>query len=99
MAAKVATELSTSAAYAVDDLVLYGGVLYRFTSAHTAGAWNSSQVTAVDNNKEDDITRILVGMDNADKAADYADTVVFAPSQIEGTRYKYVLTDAPDPRQ
>ena len=99
MAANVATEFSTSAAYAVNDLVLYGGVLYKFTSAHTAGAWNSSQTTAVDSSTEQQLTRILAGMDNADKAADYADTVVFAPAQITGTRYKYVLTNAPDPRQ
>lgn len=99
MAANVATEFSTSAAYAVNDLVLYGGVLYRFTSAHTAGSWNSSQVTAVDSSEEQQITRILAGMDNAEKASDYADTVVFAPTQITGTRYKYVLTNAHDPRQ
>ena len=99
MAANVATECSTSVAYAINDLVLYGGILYKFTSAHTAGAWNSSQVTAVDDQKEEQITRILAGMDNAEQAADYGDTVVFAPAQITGTRYKYVLTNAPDPRQ
>ena len=99
MAANVATEFSTGVSYAVDDLVLYGGILYKFTSNHTAGAWNQSQVTPVDNSKEKQITRILAGMDNAEKAADYADTVVFASSQIAGTRYKYVLTNAPDPRQ
>ena len=98
MAANVATEFLTSATYAVNDLVLYGGVLYKFTSAHTAGAWNSSQVTEIDSSEEQQITRILAGMDNADKAADYVDTVVFAPEQIEGTRYKYVLTNAQDPR-
>ena len=99
MAANVATEFLTSATYAVNDLVLYGGVLYKFTSAHTAGAWNSSQVTAVDGSEEQQLTRILTGMDNAEKASDYADTVVFSPTQITGTRYKYVLTNAPDPRQ
>jgi len=98
MAAKVATEFSTSVAYAVDDLVLYGGNLYKFTSEHAAGAWNSSQVSAVDNSEEQQITRILAGMDNAEKASDYADTVVFAPTQMTGTRYKYMLTNAPDPR-
>ena len=99
MAANVAAEFSTSTAYAVNDLVLYGGVLYKFTSAHTAGAWNSSQVTAVDSSTEQQITRILAGMDNAEKATEYAGTVVFEPDQIVGTRYKYVFTDAPDPRE
>lgn len=99
MAENVATEFSTSAAYAAKDLVLYGGVLYRFISAHTAGSWNPSHVTAVDSSKEQQITRILAGMDNAEKAADYEDTIVFSPAQISGTRYKYVLTNAPDPRQ
>ena len=38
---------STSTAYAVGDYVIYEGALYRFTSAHSAGAWNSSHVTQV----------------------------------------------------
>lgn len=98
MAAKVAAEFSTSVSYAVNDLCLYGGVLYRFTSAHSAGAWNTNHVAAVDNATEQQTTRILAGMGNAEKASDYADTVVFEPSQIAGTRYKYVLTSAQDPR-
>ena len=35
-------------------------------------------------------------MDNAEDAADYAETIVFEPEHIEGTRYKYVLTGAAD---
>ena len=38
---------STSSAYAIGDYVIYQGALYRFTSAHTAGAWDSSEVTQV----------------------------------------------------
>ena len=72
MAANVATEFSTNISYSVNDLVLYKGILYKFTSAHTAGTWDPSQVTTVDNSKEAQITRILTGMDNAEKAADYA---------------------------
>lgn len=53
----------------------------------------------VDYTEQRNITRILTGMDEATKAADYADTVVFEPVQISGTRYKYTLTNAPDPRQ
>ena len=99
MAAKVATEFSTTANYAINDMVLYGGVLYKFTGTHTAGEWNSSQATEVDSSKEQQITRIIAGMDNAEKAIDYVETITFEPVQIKGTRYKYVLTNAPDPRE
>ena len=43
----IAPTFSTSNAYAVGDYVFYSGTLYRFTSAHSAGAWNASHVTAV----------------------------------------------------
>ena len=43
--AGIAPAFSTSAAYAVGDIVSYNGKIYKFTSAHSAGAWNSSQVT------------------------------------------------------
>lgn len=99
MAANVAAEFSTSTAYAIGDLVLRDGYLYKFTSAHTAGAWNWNQVSAVDDLMEQKLERILAGKDAAEKASDYADTVVFSPTQMTGTRYKYVLTNAPDPRQ
>ena len=39
-----AEEFSTSKAYAKGDIVLYDGNLYEFTTAHSAGSWNSSQV-------------------------------------------------------
>ena len=41
------TEFSTSTAYAVGDIVTYEHGLYEFTSAHSAGAWNSAEVTEV----------------------------------------------------
>jgi hypothetical protein len=93
-----ARDFSTGTNYAKGNLCMYGGILYRFTAAHPAGAWTGSDVEEVDNTTEQELTRILAGINNAEKAADYADTVVFAPSQIEGTRYKYILTNAPDPR-
>lgn len=43
--AGIAPAFSTSVAYAVGDIVSYNGKIYRFTTAHSAGAWNSSQVT------------------------------------------------------
>ena len=42
-----ADAFSTSADYAAGDYVTYNGSLYKFTAAHTAGAWNASHVTAV----------------------------------------------------
>ena len=56
------------------------------------------QEESVDYTEQQNLTRILAGMDNAEAASDYADTIVFAPNQITGTRYKYILTNAPDPR-
>ena len=40
-------EFSTSTAYAVGDIVTYNNSLYEFTSAHSAGAWNSADVTQI----------------------------------------------------
>ena len=40
-----AADFSTSEAYAVGDYCVYQGVLYRFTTAHSAGAWNAAHVT------------------------------------------------------
>ena len=99
MAANVAENFSTAKAYAAGDLVLYGGILYRFTTSHSAGAWNAAQAAAVDSGTEQELTRILAGADNAEDATAYAATVKFEPEQIAGTRYKYILTDAPDPRK
>lgn len=93
-----ARKFKTTQAYAVGDLVLYEGKLYRFTSNHSAGAWNTGHVTAVDNGTVSELGRILNGTDRAKKATAYVNTLVFAPAQITGTRYKYVLTNAVDPR-
>lgn len=46
-AANLADAFSTSIAYAVDDYVLYNSKLWRFTTAHAAGAWNASHVAEV----------------------------------------------------
>ena len=45
--AEEAEEFSTSKAYAIGDYCIYEGVLYRFTVAHAAGAWNAAHVTDV----------------------------------------------------
>ena len=44
--ADIADSFDVTKNYSIGDMVLYDGLLYRFTSAHAAGAWNSSHVTA-----------------------------------------------------
>lgn len=41
----IAPEFSTSATYAVGDYVIYDGKFYQCTTAHSAGAWSSSDFT------------------------------------------------------
>jgi hypothetical protein len=96
---KEAREFSTSTNYVIGDLTLYGGYLYRFTSNHSAGAWNSAHVVEVDHQVEPKLTRLLAAYDNAEEAAEYGESFVFTPQQINGTRYKYILTNGPDPRK
>lgn len=48
----IAEEFSTSKAYAVGDMVMYDSKLYKFKTAHSAGAWNVAQVDAVSVNNE-----------------------------------------------
>lgn len=43
----VAPVFSTSTAYSAGSYIYYDGALYRFTSDHAAGAWNSAQAVAV----------------------------------------------------
>jgi len=55
-----AAEFSTSQNYAIGDYCLYDGVLYRFTSAHNAGTWNSSHVIQVNITNELKEAKILI---------------------------------------
>ena len=89
-----AREFSSSTAYAKGDLCLYGGILYRFTSAHSAGAWTGSDAEAVDSSAERDLERIVTGYNRAAEDTVYAGKVKFEPALIAGTRYKYKLVDA-----
>ena len=97
MTGEVAADFSASASYAKDDLVMYDGDLFCFTSAH-AGAWTGQDVEYVDNNVEQQITRIISGYENAQKSAEYVDTIQLDMIQITGTRYRYILSNAEDPR-
>lgn len=44
--AAIAPDFDPTAAYDVGRYVWYDGTLYRFTAAHAAGAWSSSEATA-----------------------------------------------------
>jgi hypothetical protein len=44
--AMIAGTFNTSDAYAIGDVVIYENGLYKFTSAHVAGAWDSTEVAA-----------------------------------------------------
>ena len=44
--ADIADSFDVTKNYSIGEMVLYDGLLYRFTSAHAAGAWNSSHVEA-----------------------------------------------------
>ena len=89
---KEARKFTTAADYAIGDLAIYQGELYEFKAAHTAGAWDDDDVVKVDNDTESEITYIIKEYDRAINAANYVDTLVMDPAQIDGTRYKYVLT-------
>ena len=67
----IAPVFSTTTAYAVGDYIYYDDKLYRFTAAHSAGTWNTSQVTEV-----------TVGNAKADKANE----IMFFPSQTVNAR-------------
>jgi hypothetical protein len=42
---------------------------------------------------QQEVTRVITGMNSAQTASDYADSIEFEPEQITGTRYRYILTD------
>ena len=44
---EIAPLFDTSTAYAIGDYVIKDATMYRFKTAHTAGAWNASQVDEV----------------------------------------------------
>ena len=45
--ADIADNFSERTSYAIGDLVIYEGYLYKFTSAHSAGAWSGTDVTQI----------------------------------------------------
>lgn len=59
---QIAPDFSTSTAYAIGKYVTYQGQTYRFTAAKTAGAWDSTKVTAVNLAGDTDVTLSIAGM-------------------------------------
>ena len=91
--ARSATYFNSSTTYAAGDLCIYAGMLYIFTSAHS-GAWNAADVQNYDDNFERDYNRIITGMNRAEADTRYANSMVFEESLIEGTRYRYIISNA-----
>lgn len=77
----VAPEFSVSTSYTTGQYVYKNGVLYKFTSDHTAGAWTGTDADAVTVGGEVEGVKTTAN-DTASKVADiteseYADTVIF----------------------
>jgi hypothetical protein len=60
----LAPAFSTSTAYSVNQLVTYNGVLYKCSTAHSAGAWNSNHFTAVTLNDVAGVTGVKGNNEN-----------------------------------
>lgn len=48
---------------------------------------------------EQEINRVIAGMNTAEDASDYADSIVFEEQQMTGTRYKYIWTQGYSPEE
>lgn len=94
---RVAEQFYAARTYAVGDLCIHDGNVYRFTSPHS-GAWTDADAEREDIPLGQDVTRVLAGYEQARMAGEFGGTMVFEASPITGTRYKYTITDAADPR-
>jgi len=77
----IAEEFSTSKAYAVGDMVMHEGTLYKFTAAHTAGAWNAGHVTMASVDSE--IGELKDALDNLDIETDTTLSVSGKPADAK----------------
>ena len=93
-----AEEFSTGKSYASGELTMYQGNLYRFIASHSAGEWNDAQAEPVDPQLMNEIDAIITITNEVIHSIEYAASIVNAVSLIAGTRYKYVITNARDPR-
>jgi len=88
----VAPVFSETATYAVGDVVTYEGKLYKFTSSHSAGSWNSSEVT--------EITTWYEKADNGAVAPVFSETATYAVDacvMYQGKLYKFLSAHSPGP--
>lgn len=78
-----AAAYSSSATYAVGDYVFHNGSLYRFVAPHSAGAWNASDVTAV--NVADELGDVKSQIDNQLLATDEKTVArIVTPTVVDG---------------
>lgn len=90
-----AGQFSTSTAYAVGQYVYYDKKLYRFTTAHAAGAWNASHVTEVTVTSEltslkaetNDLKQDLTAVDDAFDTEEHKSANLLNPDEIEAGYY------------
>ena len=87
-----AANFSASKSYAAGDLCLMEGILFRFTASHS-GAWDDEDAEMVDTEMTAEVNMVVKAVQETKAAAEFAESLVFEPSLIAGTRYKYVLTD------
>ena len=92
LAADLADEFDATAAYEIGDVVKYEDVLYKFNTAHAAGAWTGSDVDAV--TVVDLVDAADTAIDNVDNrvdsvVADLAPAFVAANAYSEGDIVTY----------
>lgn len=83
--------------YAVDDVVLYGGLLYKFTSAHTAGAWDDNDVehtTVIDELDIDVDTEHPVNVVAGDNDLEVSDSVGHVVARLSDGHFKTLHFDS-----
>ena len=88
----VAPIFSEIATYVVGDIVTYNGKLYKFTSSHSAGSWNSSEVT--------EITTWYEKADNGAVAPVFSEIATYAVDDCvmyQGKLYKFLSAHSPGP--
>ena len=88
----VAPVFSETATYAVGDVVTYNGKLYKFTSSHSEGSWDNSEVT--------EITTWYEKADNGAVAPVFSETATYAVDacvMYQGKLYKFLSVHSPGP--
>ena len=87
-----AAKFSESVSYSAGNYCLKDGYLYRFTANHS-GAWDEDDAERVDTDIGTQVNIVLQTYTALIHASEFSESLVFEPSMIEGTRYKYTLTN------